>query len=380
MTTRIVQLTDGKVRRVALVDEPYLRLVEADAAAAPEAGAGATVAARRADVGSLYALAAEAIRTSTPLSDIVRRHATGEALDYDSIYAGTSPWRLLSPIDHPDESSRCIVSGTGLTHIGSARDRHKMHDDSSRSAVSTAQSSPSSVAAVMASPRTEAAAPVTDSMRMFEAGLIGGRPAPGEIGVAPEWFFKGTGSMLHAHDEPLDVPAYAEDGGEEAELAGVYIVDPEGRPRRIGMAAGNEFSDHRFERKNYLNLAGSKLRSCSLGPEVVLSPAFDAAIPGEVWIERARTRVWWKRIASGEAEMSHSLRNIEHHHFKFEAHRRPGDVHVHFFGAHSLSFGEGIALRDGDVMVVRFDGFGRALRNVVRVDASPERPVEVDSL
>jgi hypothetical protein len=360
MTTRIVQLTNGEMRRVALVDEPYLRL---------------------SDVESLYALAVEAIETSTPISEIVKRRTTGAALDYDSIYSGTSPWRLLPPIDHPAEPSRCIVSGTGLTHIGSARDRHKMHDDSSQNAASGAPggSAPAG-AAVMTSPQTEAAVPVTDSMRMFEAGLVGGRPAPGMIGVAPEWFYKGTGSMLRAHGEPLDVPPYAEDGGEEAELAGVYVVDPEGRPRRVGLAAGNEFSDHRFERKNYLNLAGSKLRACSLGPELVLSPAFDAAIPGEVWIERAGTRVWWKRIASGEAEMSHSLRNIEHHHFKFEAHRRPGDVHVHFFGAHSLSFGEGIALRDGDVMVVRFDGFGRALRNVVRVDASPERPVEVDSL
>jgi hypothetical protein len=365
MTTRIVQLTDGVMRRVALVDEPYLRLIVADA---------------KADARSLNALAAEAIETSTPLSELVGRRATGEALDYDQVYAGSSAWRLLTPIDHPDESSRCIVSGTGLTHIGSARDRHKMHDDAARN---TAATGPAMVApagaAVMTSPQTEAA-PVTDSMRMFEAGIVGGRPAPGAIGVAPEWFYKGTGSMLRAHDEPLDVPPYAEDGGEEAELAGVYIIDPEGRPRRIGLAAGNEFSDHRFERKNYLNLAGSKLRACSLGPELVLSPAFDAAIPGEVWIERSGTRVWWKRIASGEAEMSHSLRNIEHHHFKFEAHRRPGDVHVHFFGAHSLSFGEGIALRDGDVMVVRFDGFGRALRNVVRVDSSPERPVEVDSL
>jgi hypothetical protein len=362
MTTRIVQLTDGVTRRVALVEEPHLRLIARDAE-------------------SLYTLAAEAIATSTPLSEIVRRRATGDALDYDQVYSGGSPWRLLPPIDHPAEPSRCIVSGTGLTHIGSARDRHKMHDDSSGNAAGGGTSGGAPVgAAVLASPRTEAAAPVTDSMRMFEAGLAGGRPGPGAIGVAPEWFYKGTGSMLRAHGEPLDVPPYAEDGGEEAELAGVYIIDPDGHPRRIGLAAGNEFSDHRFERKNYLNLAGSKLRACSLGPELVLAPAFDAAIPGEVWIERAGTRVWWKRIASGEAEMSHSLRNIEHHHFKFEAHRRPGDVHVHFFGAHSLSFGEGMALRDGDVMVVRFDGYGRALRNVIRVDASPERPVEVDCL
>jgi len=42
-------------------------------------------------------------------------------------------------------------------------------------------------------------------------------------------------------------------------------------------------------------------------------------------------------IATGEAAMCHSLANIEHHHFKFDAHRRPGDVHAHYFGAHSLS-------------------------------------------
>jgi len=44
-------------------------------------------------------------------------------------------------------------------------------------------------------------------------------------------------------------------------------------------------------------------------------------------------------------------------------------VHVHFFGAHSLSFGNGVVLHDGDWMVVRYDGFGRALRNPVRVEA-----------
>src|SRR5688500_15138462 len=115
--TRVVQLTNGAVRRVALVDEPYLRLLVANA---DENRA-------KRDIESVYALAAEAIRTSTPLSELARCHATGEALDYDAIYSGASPWRLVSPIDHPDESSRCIVSGTGLTHIGSARDRHKMH-------------------------------------------------------------------------------------------------------------------------------------------------------------------------------------------------------------------------------------------------------------
>ena len=65
--------------------------------------------------------------------------------------------------------------------------------------------------------------------------------------------------------------------------------------------------------------------------------------------------------------MCHSLQNIEHHHFKYEAHRRPGDVHVHFFGTDCLSFSDGIRLQEGDVMQVACKGFGRPLRNSVRV-------------
>jgi hypothetical protein len=78
--------------------------------------------------------------------------------------------------------------------------------------------------------------------------------------------------------------------------------------------------------------------------------------------------------------MSHSLQNLEHHHFKFELHRRPGDVHVHFFGAHSLSFGDGITLHDGDVMAIRFEGFGRTLRNVLRTSPEPAMLISVRAL
>ena len=70
--------------------------------------------------------------------------------------------------------------------------------------------------------------------------------------------------------------------------------------------------------------------------------------------------LWSGRFRTGEAEMCHSLRNLEHHHFKFEAHRRPGDVHVHFFGTDCLSFGEGIRLEDGDVMQVCIRGIWAA--------------------
>lgn len=321
----LVQISNGASRRVAIVEEPRLRcLVE---------------------VQSIYELVLRCLRDARQLSEQALALAVGEVLDYEAIYGGTSEWHLLAPIDVPGASSRLTLSGTGLTHLGSAKDRQAMH------LADVAKTSEN----------------VTDSMRMFQWGLEGGRPADGEIGIAPEWFYKGNGFMLQAPFGPLTVPAYAEDGGEEAEIAGIYVIGEDGTPYRVGMATGNEFSDHQFEKRNYLNLAGSKLRTCSLGPELVVGAEFQA-VTGRVRIERGGEIVWSKSVATGEENMCHRLGNIEHHHFKFEGHRQPGDVHVHFFGAHSLSFGEGIVLRDGDWMDVRYEGFGRALRNQVRVE------------
>jgi hypothetical protein len=206
---------------------------------------------------------------------------------------------------------------------------------------------------------------LTDSMRIFQWGLASGKPPSGTIGVAPEWFYKGTGSNLRAHGESLFVPAYAEDGGEEAEVAACYIIGPDGEPYRLGMTNGNEFSDHVFEKKNYLNLAGSKLRTCSLGPELVVDPVF-ADIPGTIDLKRNGSTFWSKKTRTGEVQMCHSLSNIEHHHFKFEINRRPGDVHVHYLGAGLLSFGENVRLQDRDVMEICFESFGRPLCNTVR--------------
>lgn len=331
--TSLVQLRKGNERRIALVEEPHLRLI--------------------ADFTSVYDLTQAAIERGTKLTELARKCATGDQLDYDSVYDGRSEWKILPPIDHPVEPARCLISGTGLTHLGSARDRQAMHAGSKED--------------------------LTDSMKMFRLGLEGGRPPANEIGAPPEWFYKGNGTMLRAHGDPLDVPAFALDGGEEAEIAGVYVIDSQGRPRRIGLAGGNEFSDHRFEKTNYLNLASSKMRTSSLGPELVLDPKFDS-VGVDVAIERDGKILWSKSIRTGEAEMCHSLRNIEHHHFKFPAHRRPGDVHVHFFGTDYLSFGDGIQLAYGDVMSMRFEGFGRALRNPVRIAAGPPERIEVTPL
>jgi hypothetical protein len=142
------------------------------------------------------------------------------------------------------------------------------------------------------------------------------------------------------------------------------------------MAMTNEFSDHILEKQNYLYLAHSKLRTCSMGPELVLDPDF-GEISGTVSIERGGAVLWSQAIASGAENMSHTLENLEHHHFKYDAHRRPGDAHIYFFGADAFSFGAGIELQDGDVMVIAYEGFGRPLRNSVRVQKTAEKLVEV---
>jgi hypothetical protein len=220
---------------------------------------------------------------------------------------------------------------------------------------------------------------LTDSMKMFRWGVERGRPGKGEIGIAPEWFYKGNGTLLRGHGEALEWTSYSEDGGEEAEIVGVYVIDGAGNPVRVGMCQGNEFSDHVFERKNYLNLAGSKMRTSSIGPELVINPAF-VSVAGAAAVVREGKVLWTKPLVTGEQEMCHSLANMEHHHFKFAPHRRPGDVHVHFFGTSALSYGDGIRLRDGDVMEVHFEGFGRALRNPVRVAEGADALVAVRQL
>jgi hypothetical protein len=333
----LVQIADRSNRRVALVDEPYLRCL--------------------ATVASVYELARECLRKGISIPEHVRSLPVGESLLYDDVYSGKSPWKLLAPIDVPNAPSRMLVAGTGLTHIGSAKERQDMH---------------------LADPSKKAEV-ATDSMRMFQWGVESGRPAEGQIGIAPEWFYKGDGSVLRAPFEPLEIPGHAEDGGEEAELAGIYLIADDGTPCRIGIAIGNEFSDHKFEKRNYLNLAGSKLRACSLGPELVVGADF-TDVHGEVRLERAGQPLWRREIASGEHNMCHSLANIEHHHFKFAGHRQPGSVHVHFFGANALSFAQNIVLQEGDVMQVRFDGFGRALQNSIHQEARLPGPVRVRSL
>lgn len=281
---------------------------------------------------TVYDLALSAIRKGQSMAQILSEQTAERRVAYGELIAER---RLLAPLDHPDPA-HTRVTGTGLTHLGSADARDRMHK------VETTTK--------------------TDSMRMFQMGLEGGKPGSGEVGVQPEWFYKGDGGSVVAPYRPIISPAFALDGGEEPEIVGLYVVGMDCEIYRVGFALGNEFSDHVMEKQNYLYLAHSKLRPCSFGPELRLGE-LPKDVRGVSRIIRHDEIMWEKPFLSGEQNMSHTIANLEYHHFKYRAFCRPGDVHVHFFGTATLSFTEGVKLEPGDEMEIEAEGFGRPLRN-----------------
>jgi hypothetical protein len=328
---RLIQFADNGGRAVAALEGGAARVVNGAA--------------------SVYALAREAADGGRKLADVIAAKGLGATVDAAALLAAG---KVLSPIDHPDPT-HLHVTGTGLTHLGSAATRDAMHKNTTQAAVET----------------------LTDSMKMFRMGLEGGKPKPGETGVQPEWFYKGNGHTVVAPGAPIPSPAFAKDAGEEPEMAGIYIIGKDGNPYRIGFALGNEFSDHVTERVNYLFLAHSKLRACSFGPEIRLGE-LPGNVAGTSRILRNGKVFWEKPFLSGEDNMSHTIANLEYHHFKYDLFRVPGDVHVHMFGTATLSFADGVKTEPGDVFEIEESQFGLPLRNAVAWDK--ERPVKITAL
>lgn len=289
----------------------------------------------------VYDLAIEAANSGMSLAAVVAAKGLGDDVDRDALLRDG---RLLAPIDHPD-TAHLYVTGTGLTHLGSASTRDAMHKSNQQ----------------------QAEAPLTDSMKMFRMGLEGGKPAPGEIGVQPEWFYKGNGDIVANPGAPIPSPSFAKDAGEEPEIAGIYVIGDKGQVFRVGFALGNEFSDHVTERVNYLYLAHSKLRFCSFGPELRVGE-LPRNVSGMSRILRDGKVIWEKPFLSGEDNMSHTIANLEYHHFKYDLFCHPGDVHVHMFGTATLSFADGIRTEVGDVFEIEESQFGLPLRNSVAFD------------
>ena len=328
----IVQFTnEGGERRVGLLEQAAIREIDGYA--------------------TTYALAQAAIRSKTPLAELAQSAAGAQTHVYADVAASG---RLLAPLDH-DDDAHCYVTGTGLTHLGSADTRDAMHKKIGGD-VDT----------------------LSDSMKMFRMGVEGGKPAAGTAGVQPEWFYKGDGSVVRASGETLEMPDFALDGGEEPEIAGLYVIGDDGQPYRLGYAIGNEFSDHVTERQNYLYLAHSKLRVCGVGPALLVGE-LPQHIAGTSRVYDAQQNVrWQKDFVSGEQNMSHTLANLEHHHFKYALFKRPGDVHIHFFGTATLSFADGISVQPGETFEIEAPAFGPALRN--RLEVAPTTYAKVTTL
>ena len=146
---RLAQITDEKDKRALVVTaRGESRLVK---------GARTTLE-----------LAKQAVEAGAPLRKLIADRGVGKPVD---LAAAVKEKRVLLPIDHPDPA-HVYVTGTGLTHLGSAEGRDKMHKN-------------------LEDPST-----LTNSMRMFKLGLEGGKPGKGAAGVQPEWFYKGDGSTL----------------------------------------------------------------------------------------------------------------------------------------------------------------------------------------
>ena len=324
------ELINGE-RRVGVVDNGLIREVQ--------------------DACSVRDLALAAIEAGGTLEQQVQTHGLGISHDYVQLLKDR---RILPPLDHPDPA-HLLVSGTGLTHLGSASARDKMHQQAGDEAQ------------------------MTDTMRIFKWGVEGGKPAAGQAGVQPEWFYKGDGSIVVRPGEAFPLPPFAEDAGEEPEMAGLYVIGHDGKPYRLGFAVGNEFSDHVMERKNYLYLAHSKLRSCSYGPEL-RTGELPQHLAGTSRILRNGEVLWENEFLSGEANMCHSLANLEYHHFKYRQFLRPGDVHIHFFGTATLSFADGIRTQPGDRFEISQAEFGAPLVNGIAPAAAAFQPDSIGTL
>src|ERR1700753_4054010 len=124
---RLVQFheRDGRRGLAVLAEDGSARLVEGAATA--------------------YELARRAVAEKLSLETLVARLGLGGAVD---IRQALAEKRVLAPLDHPDPA-HLVVTGTGLTHLGSAEGRNAMH--------------------------SKLSGELTDSMKMFKHGLENGK-------------------------------------------------------------------------------------------------------------------------------------------------------------------------------------------------------------
>jgi hypothetical protein len=92
-SVRFVQLDGPQGRRLAIVDEPVLRLLNG--------------------FDTIFELAQACVVSGGSMGAEAGQRLSGETTPYDEVYDGKSDWRILPAADHPQEGTRCLVTGTG---------------------------------------------------------------------------------------------------------------------------------------------------------------------------------------------------------------------------------------------------------------------------
>ena len=293
------------------------------------------------DVFELKASAYDLIKFAIEMKISIIEHAKNLKVGVTHQYQTLArSGRLHTPIHHMDPS-HLLVTGTGLTHHNSVMTRASMEEESK----------------------------LTDAQKIYLLGTHEGQPYPNKIGAIPEWFFKGFGYQLSTAHQVLNLPAHTQGGGEEAELVAIYMVSSDCQVHRIGFSLGNEFSDHVLEKQNHYYLAQSKLIPCSFGPELYIGE-MPTNMNGKIEILRDQDTLWRKSYMTGAKHMVHSIENIEHHVFKHEMFRTPGDIHILFLGADQLSFQDDVEILNGDVISIQGELFQHPLINQIQLLAN----------
>jgi len=280
------------------------------------------------------ALVIDSIELGIPFEKYLKQYDLFDPIDFSSFFKAN---RLL-PLLNGFPLEKILISGTGLTHKNSAILRTSMYANDE----------------------------ATDAQKIYQSGLLVGKPTIPALGAIPEWFFKGFGSQLKTTEDHLGINAYNFFVGEEAELAVIYYIDGNCIPNSLGFCLGNELSDHGLEKKNHYYLAQSKLLECAIGPEIFIGelPEF---ICGNVSIVSPSEVKWQANLRTGQSRMNHSLANLEYHIFKHSVICQPKTMHVFYLGADVVSYVDNVKIDSGDEIIINMDLFNFELRNIIQM-------------
>lgn len=187
------------------------------------------------------------------------------------------------------------------------------------------------------------------------------------------WFHEGAGCVLIGPGAPVVRPGVADEIGDEAGFAGVYVIGPDGAPHRVGFVLANAFSDLPGQSPDGVAPGPFKLWQASFGPELLVGP-LPGGFGGTSRIRRGPAIVVEMPLQTGGENMTQSIAALERDLFGSDMRLSAGDVHIHIFGTARLSFADGSAPGEDDVFETEAAPFGLPLWNPLSAAAGTSPP------